>query len=59
MRAALSHNTSNADLRALGVYRADGELNQGHPLLAALRSQLPLADQDQEPINAGDLRKQL
>jgi len=57
VRAALSHNTSNADLRALGVYRADGDLNQGHPLLAVLRSQLPLADQDQEPINAGDLRR--
>lgn len=58
VRAALSHNTSNPDLRALGVYRADGDLNQGHPLLAVLRSQLPLADQDQEPINAGDLRRQ-
>jgi len=58
VRAALSHNTSNADLRELGVYRADGDLNQGHALLAALRSQLPLADQDQQSINAGDLRKQ-
>lgn len=57
VRAALSHNTSNPDLRALGVYRADGELNQGHPLLAVLRSQLPLAAQDQEAINAGDLRR--
>lgn len=59
VRAALSHNASNPDLRALGVYRADGELNQGHPLLAVLRSQLPLAEQDQEPINAGELRRRL
>ena len=57
VRAALSHNASNPDLRTLGVYRADGELSQGHPLLAVLRSQLPLADQDQEPINAGELRR--
>ncbi|MBW7883550.1 MAG: BREX system P-loop protein BrxC [Caldilineaceae bacterium] len=59
VRAALSHNTSNTDLVALGVYRADGELNQGHPLLAVLRSKLPLAEQDQEPISAGELRRQL
>jgi hypothetical protein len=57
VRAALANNTSNADLRTLEVYRADGTLNETHPLLVTLRSQLPLADQDQEPINAADLRR--
>ena len=57
VRAALHHNTSNSDLHNLGVYRADGALNEGHPLLAALRGRLPLADQDQEPVKAGELRR--
>ncbi|MDI9547715.1 MAG: hypothetical protein QM346_08935, partial [Chloroflexota bacterium] len=57
VRAALNHNTSNPDLQTLGVYRAGGELNQSHALLAALRTQLPSAEQNQEPVNAGELRR--
>lgn len=58
VRAALSKNTTNTDLRALGVYRADGELNEGHALISALRSRLPLADEDQPAVNAADLRRE-
>ncbi|MCZ7570456.1 MAG: BREX system P-loop protein BrxC [Ardenticatenaceae bacterium] len=56
VKAALRGNATNAELKALGVYKADGTLNESHPLLSALRGRLPLADQDQPPINAGDLR---
>lgn len=58
VRAALSKNATNTDLRALGVYRADGELNEGHALVSALRSRLPLADEDQPPLSAADLRRE-
>jgi len=56
VKAALSGNSSNPDLRALGVYKADGTLNESHPLLSALRGKLPLAGQAQQPVNANDLR---
>ena len=56
VKAALVGQTSNADLQALGVYRADGTLNEHHPLLSALRGRLPLAEQDQGAINADTLR---
>lgn len=56
VRAALAGNSSNSDLQALGVYRADGTLNESHPLISALRGRLPLAEQDQVPVAADDLR---
>ena len=52
VKAALAGNTGNADLAALGVYRADGTLNDSHPLLSALRGRLPLVEQDHAPIAA-------
>ncbi|MCP4166383.1 MAG: BREX system P-loop protein BrxC [Chloroflexi bacterium] len=58
VKAALSDNSSNSDLRALGVYAADGTLNESHPLISALRGRLPLAEQDQQPINADELRSE-
>jgi len=58
VRAALNGNTQNADLRALGVYRADGTLNDGHPLISTLRGRLPLAEEGQEPASAAELRRE-
>ena len=58
VRAALQNNAGHQDLKALGVYRADGTLNEGHPLISALRGRLPLAEQDQEPMSAADLRRE-
>ncbi len=43
-------------MKILGVFRADGSLNEASPLLSALRARLPLAEQDQPPIAAGELR---
>lgn len=57
VRAALAHNTTDPDLQALGVYRADGTLSESHALLSTLRGRLPLAD-DQPPVNAADLRSE-
>lgn len=56
VKAALVGNMANADLTALGVYRADGTLNESHSLVSAVRGRLPLAEQDQAPIGADDLR---
>lgn len=56
VRAALAGNMSNSDLVALGVYRGDGTLNESHSLISALRGRLPLAEQDQPPASADDLR---
>ena len=56
VRATLAGNMSNNDLQALGVYRADGTLNESHSLISALRGRLPLAEQDQTPAGADDLR---
>ena len=56
VKAALSGNPANADLKALGVHKADGTLNDSHALLSALRGRLPRADQDQPPVKATDLR---
>jgi hypothetical protein len=56
VRAALAGNTNHADLQALGVYRADGMLNEGHSLLSALRGRLPLVEQDRAPVEADALR---
>jgi hypothetical protein len=59
VKAALAGNTGNTDLQALGVFRADGTLNESHPLLTTLRGRLPLAEQDQQPIMAEGLRSDL
>lgn len=59
VKAALGGNTANNDLKALGVYRADGTLNEGHPLLSTLRGKLPLPDQALSPVNANELRTTL
>ena len=59
VKAALAGNTDNADLRALGVYHAEGTLNEGHALLSTLRSLLPLAEQDEGLVLATDLREKL
>jgi hypothetical protein len=56
VKAALNGNTTNADLTALGVYRADGTVNESHPLLSTLRGKLPLSDQGQAPAGAEALR---
>lgn len=58
VRAALANNQQDKDLRSLGIYRADGTLNDGHPLISALRGRLPLAEQDQEPLAAAELRRE-
>jgi hypothetical protein len=59
VKAALASNTGNADLQALGVYRADGTLNDSHPLLSTLRGRLPQAEKDGGLIAAADLRDDL
>ena len=56
VKAALSGNPANTDLKALGVHKADGTLNDSHALLSALRGRLPRVDQDQPAIKATDLR---
>ena len=55
VKAALAGNTTNSDLQALGVYRADGTLNDAHPLLNTIRSRLPIDDQYQQFVQADAL----
>jgi hypothetical protein len=57
VKAALAGNTGNPDLQHLGVYKADGTINDGHPLITALRGRLPLADKEIPPVQAEDLRQ--
>jgi len=59
VKAALAGTGGNADLQALGAYRADGTLNDASPLLSTLRGRLPLAEQDAGLIAADDLRGEL
>jgi hypothetical protein len=59
VKAALAGNTSNSDLQALGVYRADGTLNDAHPLVSTLRSRLPVDDQFQQFVPADTLRNEI
>ena len=59
VKAALAGNAENPDLRALGVYHADGTLNEGHALLSTLRSLLPAAEEDGGLALATDLRERL
>ncbi len=59
VKAALAGNVSNADLAALGVYHADGTLNEASPLVSTLRGHLPLAEHDAGLLPADDLRAEL
>jgi hypothetical protein len=56
VKAALNGNTTNTDLRNLGVYKSDGTLNESHPLLSTLRGNLPQVSDDQGAIPADQLR---
>lgn len=59
VKAALAGNTTNSDLQALSVYRADGTLNDAHPLLSTIRSRLPIDDQYQQFVQADALRTEI
>jgi len=56
VKAALNGNTTNTDLRNLGVYKSDGTLNESHPLLSTLRGSLPQVSDDQGAIPADQVR---
>ncbi|MCG8347006.1 MAG: BREX system P-loop protein BrxC [Chloroflexales bacterium] len=59
IRAALANNTTHPDLQRLGVYRADGTLNDTHPLISTLRAHLPIDDQYQQFVQADALRTEI
>lgn len=59
VKDALNNVTTNSDLVALKVYKADGTLNEGNPLLSTLRSRIPLAGDGLGMINADQLRLEL
>ncbi|GHO59273.1 BREX system P-loop protein BrxC [Ktedonobacter robiniae] len=59
VRDALNHVVSNKDLEALGVFKADGTLNEGNPLLSRLRSRIPLEKEDLGFVYADQLRQDL
>jgi hypothetical protein len=59
IRDALRNVMSNSDLKALNVYRADGTLNDAHPLLSTLRARLPIDDGYQQFVQADALRSEL
>lgn len=59
VKAALANNTAHPDLQQLGVYRADGTLNDAHPLISTLRARLPTDDQYQQFVQADALRTEL
>jgi hypothetical protein len=56
VKAVLGGNATNTDLRNLGVYKADGTLNESHPLISTLRGSLPQVSDDQAAIPADQLR---
>ena len=56
VKAALNGNPTNTDLRNLGVYKADGTLNESHPLISSLRGSLPQVSDDQGAIPADQVR---
>jgi hypothetical protein len=58
VKAALYKNTANTDLRALGVYRADGEIDETNALISALKGRLPQAENDQGTMYAEQLRSE-
>ncbi|MGH2507908.1 MAG: hypothetical protein ACRDHZ_10975, partial [Ktedonobacteraceae bacterium] len=59
VRDALNNQTSNADLVALKVYKADGTLNEGNPLLSTLRSRIPQENAGLGMVSAEQLRVEL
>ncbi len=59
VRAALSGNTAHPDLQALGVFRADGTLNDAHPLVSTVRMRLPVNDEFQQFVAAEALRTEI
>jgi hypothetical protein len=59
VKAALANNTTHPDLQQLGVYRADGTLNEAHALISTLRARLPIDDQYQQFVQADALRTEL
>ena len=56
VKAALNNNTTNSDLQSLGIFRADGMLNDAHVLISTLRSRLPTDEQYQQSLPADALR---
>lgn len=59
VKDALNNVPSNADLAALKVYKTDGTLNEGNPLLSTLRSRIPLAGDDLGMVTAEQLQSDL
>jgi hypothetical protein len=59
VRDALKHVTTNRDLEQLKVYKADGTLNDGNPLISTLRSRIPQEGDDLGMIGADQLRQEL
>ena len=59
VKAALAGQTHHPDLQALGVYRADGTLNEAHPLISTIRSRLPVDDHYQQFVQADALRSEI
>jgi hypothetical protein len=59
VRAALAGNASHPDLQALGVFRADGTLNDAHPLLSTVRARLPVSDEFQQFVQADAIRSEI
>ena len=59
VKDALNNVASNSDLVALKVYKADGTLNDGNPLLSTLRSRIPLAGDDMGMVSAEQLQADL
>ncbi len=59
VRAALNDNSTNADLQNLGVYNADGTLNESSTLISTLKGLLPPAEEDRGTIGADELRQKI
>lgn len=59
VKAALEGKTADSDLEGLKVYKKDGTLNEGNPLLSTLRSRIPLEKDGTGPVSADLLRQEL
>lgn len=59
VRDALNNVVSNPDLVALKIYKNDGTLNEGNPLLSTLRSRIPLEQAGLGMLSADQLRQEL
>ncbi|NWJ96922.1 MAG: BREX system P-loop protein BrxC [Chloroflexi bacterium] len=57
VKAALHNNTTDPDLQGLGVFKADGTLNESNALISALRGRLP-EDQYSGPVSTEALRSE-